>query len=135
MKLTEDDLSGQTEVRVHLDVWLKRYEWVEILSNQEKAEKWDEELELRGMHGSGKSGASLQEENKQLKTKYENCNDDRMILTNQCKELKEIVERLEDRYNQFGKLLIRDMTIPSWTPGQVCSLLESIHGNLTTEGK
>ena len=39
MKLTEDDLSAQTDVRVHLDVWLKRYEWDEILENQEIIER------------------------------------------------------------------------------------------------
>ena len=44
MKLTEDDLSAKTEQRVHLDTWLKMWEWKQILDNQEKAEKWDKYL-------------------------------------------------------------------------------------------
>ena len=42
MKLTEEDLSAQTDVRVHLDVWLKRHEWQQILDDYEKARKYDD---------------------------------------------------------------------------------------------
>lgn len=41
---------------------------------------------------------------------------------------QEIVERLKKRYEQFGDLAVGDMTIRSWTPGNVTSLLEEILG-------
>lgn len=42
--LTEDDFEIYGE-RVKLDIWLKKWEMEEILSNQEKAEKWDKLIE------------------------------------------------------------------------------------------
>ena len=54
-----------------------------------------------------------------------------------CIEIKNalaIVKRLEETYHKFGKLSMGEMTINSWTPGRVCSLLEYIHGDLTDAG-
>lgn len=34
-RLTQDDLVFQNDVRVHLDTWLKKWEWEQILKNQE----------------------------------------------------------------------------------------------------
>ena len=56
------------------------------------------------------------------------------IGKNQILEHQDIVARLEETYQKFGKLTIDEMTISSWTPERMCSLLEYIHGNLTKEG-
>lgn len=73
MKITEDDLSAQTEVRVHLDTWLKRWEWEEILENQEKAERWDtfKKVMDNGCLDIEIINKKLEQENKQLKEKLE----------------------------------------------------------------
>jgi len=66
MKLTKEDLSARTNQRVHLDTWLSITEWEQILSNQEKAEKYDWFVE-RDAQGNEHIVDKLEQENKQLK--------------------------------------------------------------------